>query len=492
MTTPTRRAAAVFLTRKAAGELEVFLVERNKSLAFFGGYHALPGGVLDEEEVDAAPRSRDPTAACAIRELFEETGVLPNRWAERVPDEKRRASRTALLAGDRSGWDALARRLPSPALVEIFRLTTPPFAPVRYDTTFYHLGLPRGERPEVIPGELVSGAFWNPDTALRSWRMGEMLIVPPALVLLECLRDKTISGFLRAAREEAEGFRTGRLHPVYFTPGILMAPLETHTKPPATTTNTFLVGVERLWVVDPAPRLEREQERLFEAMDRALGRGARLEGVLLSHEHADHTAALPALCARYNVPFYAHPETLRRLRSPPPGGRAIEEGASFDLGTAPDGSAGWRLVALHTPGHTPGHLVFQETRYRALIAGDVLSTLSSVVIDPDDGGHMATYLRTLSRLLSHPLGTIYPGHGPAARDGRALIQSAIAHRRAREEKVLRALRPAPRGLDEILREAYDDVSPELHLLARASLLGSLVKLREESKAKQVGPNWRRA
>ncbi len=482
----------MLVTRSQRGSQEVFLVERSKELKFFGGYHSLPGGVLDPADGGAADSDDAPAERCALREVFEEIGILPSALAGSVSDEERRSLRHALLRGERGGWDALLSRAAPRRPLLIGRITTPPFAPVRYDTNFYHLPLPAGERPEVIPGELTSGAFWTPENALRSWRMGEVLIAPPALLLLRCLEGNSIKTFLSKAREEAEALLRGRLHPVYFTPGVLMAPLESHTKPPATTTNTYLVGETRIYVVDPAPARPAEQARLFDTLDRALASGAKLEGALLTHEHPDHTGALKALSDRYGIPWFAHPEALRRLRSSPANGHAIENGARFELGAAPDGAAGWRLDAIHAPGHAPGHLVFQESRYRALLVGDVLSTLSSVVIDPEDGGHMATYVRTLSRLLDLPLGTIYPGHGPAARDGRALIRGAIDHRRAREAKLISALRPAPQPVEEILRAVYDDVAEEMRSLARASLHAGLIKLKEEGKARQIGGNWRRA
>ena len=118
--------------------------------------------------------------------------------------------------------------------------------------------------------------------------------------------------------------------------------------------------------------------------------------------------------------------------------QALEHGDVLELGRAPDGRPGWRLHVRHTPGHAPGHLVFIEDRYRAAIVGDMVSTLSTIVIDPPEG-HMATYLDSLRALLAEDIGTLYPAHGLAQLDGPALLRRYISHREERESKLVRAI-----------------------------------------------------
>ena len=61
---------------------------------------------------------------------------------------------------------------------------------------------------------------------------------------------------------------------------------------------------------------------------------------------------------------------------------SLNSGDRIKLGTAPDGSEDWYLEATFTPGHDRGHLVFQESRYGALIAGDMISTIATIMIWP--------------------------------------------------------------------------------------------------------------
>src|SRR5260370_20868704 len=90
----------------------------------------------------------------------------------------------------------------------------------------------------------------------------------------------------------------------------------------------------------------------------------------------------------------------------------IGEADRLDWGSAPDGSGPWHLEALYPPGLAPGHLAFYEPHYQLLFAGDLISTLSSVVIAPPDG-ELALYLASLRRLLALPARLLLPPHGRA-------------------------------------------------------------------------------
>ena len=479
-----REAATVLLHRGSGTDLEVYLGERARELRFFGGYHALPGGVRSGEDGE----DRDEALQrCAAREIFEETGVLLLEGVTASTDERERIRR-GLLAEDGDGWAALRERAERPTeLKPICRMLTPPFAPVRYDTEFFAAELPDGEQPEIWPGELVSGRFWNPADALAAWRRGEVLIVPPVVILLELLVDRDLPEFLSAAQQLASQYDSGKLHRVQFSPGIILASLETPTLPPATTTNCLMVGHDSLYIVDPATPHEHEQRRLFELLDELRDEGRELSAVLLTHHHPDHVAAAPAVCERYGIPVRGHELTLSRLGFPR-SGQPINDGDRLPLGAAPDGSDGWELEAIFTPGHDQGHLCYRESRYGALVAGDMLSTVSTIVIDPPEG-HMQTYLASLDRLLRVPMTTLYPAHGPAHPNGHALIQHFIKHRRDRQDRVVEALGKGPATVDQLVGSVYADVDEAMHPVAARSLLAGLQWLQETGAATEADGVW---
>ncbi len=488
-----RDAAAVMVVRGHGAAREVLLVERSPELRFFGGYLAFPGGVCGPDDREHAG-VHDALRLCAVRELFEETGILLP--GSRVPAAERDRLRRALVGARETPAPAAVTEFANaaqhaaaaPALREICRIRTPPFAPVRYDTLFLLHELPEGETPEIWPGELVGGRFWTPAAALAAWRRGELLIVPPVLILLELLGERGLDEFVAAAQATAARYDAGDLHRVQFTPGVVLASIRTPTLPPATTTNCLIVGTGQLVIVDPGAPDPDEQARLYRLLDELQSAGARLEAILLTHHHRDHVGAVHALSQRYELPVHAHALTLGRLAPGFRRGRALEDGARIPLGCAPDGSDGWHLQAIFTPGHDRGHLCYRESRYDAVLVGDMLSTISTIVIDPPEG-HMATYLQSLDRLLQEPMGTLYPAHGPAMRDGHRLVDQYLRHRRQREAHLVRALAGGPRSLEALLPEVYWDVDAKMHGIAARSLRAGLEKLVEEGIAEHAEGFW---
>ena len=483
-----RFASAVILVRGSASTLEVFLVERSPKLRFLGGYHAFPGGVL-------APEDRGDLERCARRELFEETGVLIGERAAEIEHQGRDSVRTALLqeelgVGDGSAQPAVERLIEAagPARLEaICRLITPPFAPVRYDTRFYLSRQAPGDRePQVVVGELKGGNFWRPDQALEAWRQGSLLVAPPVLALLEILAEFGLDYLAREAERRAGGIEDGLLPAVRFSPGVVLATQLTDTIPPATTTNCCIVGQAKLFVIDPAVADRDGQEQLLRLIDSLSEQDGRVEAVLLTHHHQDHVGAAARVASRYAVPVMGHPLTLERLdfdQTAP-----LKDGDALDLGRSPDGRPDWSLRAIHTPGHARGHLCYQENRHHALVAGDMLSTLSTIVIDPPEG-HLATYLDSLDRLLEQDIGTLYPGHGPPAASGRRVVSRYIEHRQARERQLLAALSAGERSVEQLLERVYADTPGELWPYATRSLRAGLEKLEEESRVRRVGTRW---
>ncbi len=501
----TRIATAVLLTRDTPRGLEVFIARRADALRFFGGYWAFTGGVIDAVDLADGEASRDDEVShrrCAVRELFEETGVLPSELRRALPVHEAESLRQGLIGDDagRRGadadtlqrWRTLLDAHPGAldAVAPFARITTPPFAPTLYRTCFVHAALPPGEAPTIIPGELVDGVFARAADLLAEWTRGERLIVPPALFFLSMLEQgNTLDDGLALAGSRCVELEAGRLHEVRNSPGVLMAPLDTPTLPPATTTNCYVVGHRRQVIIDPATPHESERQRLFDELDRRVAAGVVLDSVLVTHHHHDHVGSVAATSERYGIPVRAHVETLDRL---PPGGHRGEplaDGDRIELGDAPDGTPGWHLVAHHTPGHDRGHLVFTENRYNAAIVGDLVSTVSTILIEPPEG-HLATYLASLRRMLDVPIEMLYPAHGPAHRDGHALLRHYLEHRAKREQRLVDALDTDElRDIEMLTPIVYDDTPVELHPLAEKSLRAGLDKLVEDGRAERRGDAW---
>ncbi len=237
-------------------------------------------------------------------------------------------------------------------------------------------------------------------------------------------------------------------------------------------TNTYLVGTEKLVVVDPGPDDPRHLDMLAE-----LGAG-RIGWIAVTHTHSDHAPGAPAL--------------RRRL-----GPGVVLVGHSARDGFVPDVTVGdgqsigppeLGLRALHTPGHASNHLCYLMEDERLLFSGDHIMNGSTVVIAPPDGD-MAAYLASFDRLRNLDLAAIAPGHGGIIADPVAKIDEYVSHRMAREAAVVEALAGAGAATAaELVATVYADVSPALHPVACLSLWAHLRKLAGEGRAVAGDPD----
>ena len=206
-------------------------------------------------------------------------------------------------------------------------------------------------------------------------------------------------------------------------------------------TNTWLIGRDPCWIVDPGPALPGHVEAVAAEAERRGGAA----GIALTHSHADHAEAVDAIAAR----------TGARLHEARPGAR---------LGP---------LLAIATPGHTPDHLAFVADD--VALTGDALLGEGSVFIV----GQLAEYLDALRDLRARRLRALLPGHGPVVEDPAAKLDEYVAHRLDRERRLVAALDAGARTVDEMLDAAWDDAPAALRLAAAATLGAHLEKLAAE-------------
>lgn len=215
-------------------------------------------------------------------------------------------------------------------------------------------------------------------------------------------------------------------------------------------TNTWIVGRDPAWVVDPGPALAEHVEAVAAAVAARGGAG----GIAVTHDHADHAEGLPELRARLGEPPVGAMPGLR------------------------DGDRFGPLTAVHVPGHAPDHLVFVAGR--AAFTGDAVLGEGSVFIAPG-GGSLGDYLDGLRRLRALGLERLYPGHGPVVEDPAAKLDEYVAHRLERERRIVAALAAGARTEDELLAAAWDGVPAALRLPAAWTLAAHLEKLRAEGR-----------
>ncbi len=226
-----RDAATVMLLREdpAAG-LEVYMLRRQPSMAFAPGAYVFPGGGVDARDVDeevawsgpdigswgellAAPPELARALACAaVRETFEESGVLlagpgPGALVADTTGDDWEADRLALLDRSQSLAEMLGRRrlvLRSDLLRPWSRWITPAVEERRYDTRFFAAAMPSGQRTRDVGGEAAAVTWISPAAALAAGRRGEIELWPPtAVTLAELAACGDADTALTAARDVA-------------------------------------------------------------------------------------------------------------------------------------------------------------------------------------------------------------------------------------------------------------------------------------------------
>lgn len=215
-------------------------------------------------------------------------------------------------------------------------------------------------------------------------------------------------------------------------------------------TNTWVVGRDPAWVVDPGPDIAEHLDAVAAAVAERGGAG----GIALTHDHPDHAGGVDGLRARLGDPPVG--------RMPP----------------LADGSRFGPFDVVHVPGHAPDHLVFVAGGLA--FTGDAVLGHGSVFIAPG-GGSLGGYLDGLRRLRGLPLARLCPGHGPEVDDPAAKLDEYVAHRLERERLILAALAAGARSDDELLAAAWDAIPAGLRLPAIWTLHAHLDKLRAEGR-----------
>jgi glyoxylase-like metal-dependent hydrolase (beta-lactamase superfamily II)/8-oxo-dGTP pyrophosphatase MutT (NUDIX family) len=444
-------AVAVVLWRPRSGhEPEVYLVRRAPALRFLGGFWSFPGGRIEDEDHQGQGSA---IARAAAREASEELAIsLP----------------TELVDYGHGG-----------------RWITPEVVPIRFDA---HYLVCRYDGPEPDPsasgGELDRGAWVTWSELEDRWRSGEWLVPSPIARVVRALSEASHDSKELARRLDDEvraEYRQPRLwHPMA---GVGFAPLRTPTLPPATHTNCYLIGSGEVAIIDPATPYDDERAELDRIVARIAEQGGRVAQVLLTHHHGDHVGAARYLGEQLGVPVRAHRLTAELLGDGIVDD-TIADGELIELAGEPER----RLRAVWTPGHAPGHLCFFEEVTRALVAGDMVAGIGTILVEPSEGD-MAEYLRSLERMKGLAPAVLLPAHGPLITDPIAKLDEYIGHRLWREGRALEALEAGGGELEELVKVAYRDVPEPVHPIAARSLLAHLRKLEGEGRACLRGSRW---
>ena len=243
-------------------------------------------------------------------------------------------------------------------------------------------------------------------------------------------------------------------------------------------TNSYLIGKERLCLLDPGPK----DDVQFENFMAAIG-DTKLDYILITHTHGDHSPGAAKLQQATGAELVGlpAPEVAGQDKSFKPS-KKWQDG---DLVETDEYSI--RLV--HTPGHVSNHICFLLEEEQMLFTGDhVLQGTTSVILPPD--GDMGDYLDSLAKLQRLPLQFLAPGHGSIMEDPAFELEKLIAHRLKREQKIIDGLKELGIcDLDRLVLTVYDDVAEHLIPWAKRTLLAHLIKLERDDRVSSQDDNW---
>lgn len=444
--------SAVFVTKNS-----VFFIKRQNYLPVFPGYYATPGGKVDKTDPDTElpgklwPKSIRPQILHAlIREVKEELNY---------------DLLAAIESGEVTGIDDIGIAI------------TPEFNPYRFKNYYFKITLTHERTFDLDPNEAEFGEWNTPAGLHEKYKTGKVLAVPPAITLLKTFtenphHDQPIDMSLPHDPET----EVPMIESIYGVRQFL--PLS-NTFPPANRTNSFIIGdgidpSSRKLLIDPSPKDEAELKKFLKSVSK-IG----FDSIFLTHHHPDHYEYAAVIAREFKTGIELSADTLVRIKKQ--SGENYFEGIALTIrkeGDVVTKSLGSPVRVYEVPGHDEGQLALAPETMNWFLAGDLIQTIGTVVIQAPEGD-MKKYFQTLERIIKLNPKNIIPSHGIII-GGIHKIEETLKHRRMREEQVLNLLLQK-KGMEEMLAAIYPGLEAGLLPYAQRQIEAHIKKLREENR-----------
>ncbi len=431
---------------------EIFAIQRQFFLKAFPGYWAFPGGKVEDR--DEAFHARHELTANLDARLF---GAAVREGKEEIGIDLR----DEIAGGKVRRVDFLGVAI------------TPDFNPYRFATYFFRIDFTEKLEFVIDRNEARLAKWMKCSELLRQYDLGLVLAVPPVIKVIETLgknpatREIADLNFSFNADEEVpliESLKSVRQ----------IMPLS-HTLPPATRTNAFLIGdgdAPKI-LVDPSPIDDDEYRKLKNTL-----RPYKIDKIMLTHHHPDHYERSNVLARELKVPVLLSTYTFDRITGADPD---FFHGVRTQFIKEGDVLTRWldrEVLVYEVPGHDEGQLALAPSDLSWFLAGDLFQGIGTVVIGGEEGD-MRKYFFTLQRIINLSPRVVFPSHGIGL-GGVSILEKTLEHRRMREAQVL-ALHRKGLKAEEILRKLYADVDKRLWPYALENIDKHLTKLRGEKR-----------
>jgi glyoxylase-like metal-dependent hydrolase (beta-lactamase superfamily II) len=249
-------------------------------------------------------------------------------------------------------------------------------------------------------------------------------------------------------------------------------------------TCTYIVGNGAVAVVDPGPDDDAHLAAILAAVD-----GKRIETILITHTHRDHSPLANRLRAATGA------RIVGAAPFAPKGDGTDGPDSAHDRDYAPDAllgdgelfrGEGFTIEAVATPGHCANHLCLALIEENALFSGDHVMAWSTSVVAPPDGS-MGAYMASLDKVRARDEHIFWPGHGGPVWEPQRYVRALALHRRQREASILAALAEGAETVPDLVAMVYVGLDGSLTRAAGHSTLAHLEDLRERGQV-VVEPN----
>lgn len=430
---------------------EIFAIQRQNFLSAFPGYWAFPGGKVEKED---AAFSIEHTVTqnidarlfgAAVREGIEELGI----------DLRKEISEGRVLSVNCLGL-----------------AVTPDFNPYRFSTYFFKIDF-KTKVPFVIDENEAKLAQWmSCEELLKRFNEGHILAVPPVIKVIETLGrkpDTKTIGSLNFSYDNSQ-----YVPYIESIKGMRQIMPLSHTLPPATRTNAFLIGDDgspRV-LVDPSPKDEEEYRKFTNTLS-LFG----VDKILITHHHPDHYERTDILAKELNVPVLLSSYTFERIVEKRPDYFNGINTQFLNDGEVVTKWIGRDVLIMNIPGHDEGQVALYPKDLSWFLAGDLFQGIGTVVIGGSEGD-MKKYFETLERIIKLSPKVLFPSHGIGL-GGTSILEKTLSHRKQREKQVL-TLHLEGFKPEEMLEKIYSEVSRELWPYALENIFKHLQKLRAEN------------
>lgn len=426
----------------------VYFIKRQNYLPVFPGYYATPGGKVDKTD------SIEPLA----------NSIFPDHLSPQLLHAMIREVKEELnfdiLQGIEDGIVS--------AIDDIGVAITPEFNPYRFKNYYFKVTLTKPIDFKVDINEAEFGEWNTPEAFLKKYERGELLAVPPAIVLLRTFKDNL------SHREPIN--MTLPHDPETEVPmiesicGVRQYLPLSNTFPPANRTNSFIIGDEGevKLLIDPSPKNADELAKFLKSVDK-IG----FTKIMLTHHHPDHYEFSNLIAKKYQVPMLMSEDTYHRI------GKNYFEGIQVDFikeGDIVTKSLGRDIYVYAVPGHDEGQLALAPKSMEWFLVGDLIQTIGTVAILAPEGD-MKKYFDSLKRVIELKPKNIIPSHGIIL-GGTFKLEETLKHRQMRENQIKELLLKNA-TMDEMIKTIYPELEERLIKYAKKTIEAHLVKIKSE-------------